>query len=137
MKQKGISLEMRLISTKTGYDKVPHDRFIIAENVKYNLPSFTTITKGRFSEIKTTTNDIPFEDYWNHTDSLDILIDWPKIKDVLDKIVKRMYGAVCSRCNKEIEVSFKPDGVRPVYFTDCLRKLNRDNYLNNHKVLYR
>ena len=64
---------MRVVSTKVGYNKVPYGRFIIAENVKYNVPSFTTITKGCFSEIKTTTNDIPFNDYWNDTDSLDII----------------------------------------------------------------
>lgn len=63
---------MRVVSTKAGYNKVPYDLFIIAENVKYNVPSFATITKGRFSKIKTTTNDIPFNDYWNDTDSLDM-----------------------------------------------------------------
>ena len=29
LKQKGISLEMRVISTKHAYDEMAHDRFII------------------------------------------------------------------------------------------------------------
>ncbi len=32
------------------------------------------------------------------------------------------YEAVCSTCNKKIRVSFKPDGVRPVYCPTCLEK---------------
>ena len=45
------------------------------ENIKYNVPSFTTVVKGRFSEIKKTNNDIPYEDYWDERDSLDIVKD--------------------------------------------------------------
>ena len=119
MKQKGISIEMRLISTKNAYDRIAHDRFIIGGNTKYNVPSFTTVAKGRFSEIKKTTNEIPFMEYWNHKDSLDIVEDWFKIKHILDKTTKRIYNAICSSCKKEIKVPFKPDGVRPVYCTDC------------------
>jgi CxxC-x17-CxxC domain-containing protein len=32
------------------------------------------------------------------------------------------YEAVCSTCNKKTRVSFKPDGVRPVYCPICLEK---------------
>ena len=35
-----------------------------------------------------------------------------------DSIYK--YSAVCSRCAKETKISFKPDGVRPIYCRDCL-----------------
>ncbi len=107
MEQKGISLEMRAISTKAAYDMVAHDRFIVGENVKYNVPSFTTMIKGRFSEIKKTTNEIPFIDYWNDSDSLDIVKDWLKIKNILDKITKTTYEAICSDCSKEIRVTFQ------------------------------
>src|SRR5215204_4515412 len=85
MKPKGVSLEMRLVSTKDAYEKVSHDRFIIGQNIKYNVPSYTTLAKGRFSEIKKTNNYVPFIDYWNNKDSLDILKDWPRIRDTLDK----------------------------------------------------
>ncbi len=50
MKQKGISFEMQLISTKNTYERVAHDRFIMGENIKYNVASFTTVIRGRFSE---------------------------------------------------------------------------------------
>ncbi len=118
---KGISLEMKVISTKSAYDMVAHDRFIIGENAKYNVPSFTTVVKGRFSEIKKTTNDIPFIDYWNDKDSLDIMKDWLKVKNILDKKTRTMYEACCSDCDKKVQVPFKPDGVRPVYCVDCRR----------------
>lgn len=31
------------------------------------------------------------------------------------------YTAVCDRCGAEVRLSFKPDGVRPVYCKDCLK----------------
>jgi hypothetical protein len=111
MKQKGILLEMRLISTKKGYDTVAHDRFLISEKVKYNVPSFTTVIKGRFSEIKRTNNVIPFMDYWNNNDSLDFTLDWPKIKAIRDK-TKMTYETNCFVYGKVAHVPFKPDGVR-------------------------
>jgi CxxC-x17-CxxC domain-containing protein len=116
-------VDMRLVSTKDAYDRTAHDRFIIGENIKFNVPSFTTIMKGSFSEIKETTNHIPFIDYWNEKDSLDIVKDWLKIKDILDQVGKRSYSATCSICNKGIEVYFKPDGVRPVYCNNCYKNL--------------
>jgi CxxC-x17-CxxC domain-containing protein len=119
MGHNGISLELRLVSTKIAYDTVPHDRFIIGQNIKYNVPSFTTIIKGRFSEIKKTVNDIPFMNYWNNTDSLDLIKDWTKIGDIVDKM-RRLYEVNCSSCGKLTQVNFKPDGIRPVYCKECL-----------------
>jgi type I restriction enzyme R subunit len=125
MKQKGISLEMRLVSTRNEYDRVAHDRFIIGENIKYNVPSFTTIKKGRFSEIKRTTNDIPFKDYWNDKDCLDITKDWSKIKEILDKTINVTYNTICPTCGKEFQSSFKPSSSRPVYCPDCWKKTRK------------
>lgn len=34
--------------------------------------------------------------------------------------------AICSRCNKETKVAFKPDGVRPVYCKECLALLREE-----------
>jgi CxxC-x17-CxxC domain-containing protein len=121
MKQKGISLEMRLVSTKAAYESVPHDRFLIGQNIKYNVPSFTTVMKGRFSEIKKTTNDVTFMDYWNNKDSLDLINDWSKIKDILERI-RKVYEVVCYACGKLTHITFKPDGRRPVYCKQCLIK---------------
>ena len=34
-----------------------------------------------------------------------------------------LFEAICSECGKKIQVSFKPDGVRPVYCPECLEKV--------------
>jgi hypothetical protein len=116
LSKKGISLEMRFVTTKVGYDKVPHDRFIIAKNIKYNVPPFTTIVKGKLSEIKRTTNNIPFERYWGDKDSLDIVRDWMKIKSMLG------FQTVCSNCHRHFYPSSNTDGVSPVYCNQCRRR---------------
>lgn len=35
----------------------------------------------------------------------------------------QMYPAVCSDCGKNTEVPFQPSGNRPVYCSDCYRKV--------------
>lgn len=35
---------------------------------------------------------------------------------------REMHKAVCSECNKECEVPFKPSEDRPVYCRDCFSK---------------
>jgi CxxC-x17-CxxC domain-containing protein len=112
----GITLEMRVISSKAGHDRVSHDRFLLAENIRYNIPSYTTIIKGRFSEFKRTTNDIPFEKYWNDPDSLDLVKDWDKIRKLTT------FDVTCSDCGISTQVHFKPDGKRPVYCSTCYQK---------------
>jgi len=39
---------------------------------------------------------------------------------------QELFNARCSDCGKDIQVKFKPDGVRPVYCPECLEK-NRSN----------
>lgn len=36
---------------------------------------------------------------------------------------KQMYPVVCAGCGKETEVPFEPRGDRPVYCSDCYRKV--------------
>jgi len=36
---------------------------------------------------------------------------------------RQMYPAVCASCGKETEVPFQPSGDRPVYCSDCFRKV--------------
>ena len=36
---------------------------------------------------------------------------------------RQMYPAVCAQCGKETEVPFQPRGDRPVYCSDCYRKV--------------
>ncbi|MEA3273428.1 MAG: type IV secretion system DNA-binding domain-containing protein [Patescibacteria group bacterium] len=38
---------------------------------------------------------------------------------------KEMFKATCDECGKQIEVPFKPDGVRGTYCQDCLKKIRR------------
>ena len=70
--------------------------------------------KSYFCEFKKTKNIPPFEKSWNASSSLDIIKDWDKIKEIRDAR-RPMYPAKCSTCDKDFEVPFKPDGVRPVY----------------------
>ncbi|MBN2097355.1 MAG: hypothetical protein JW714_02620 [Candidatus Omnitrophica bacterium] len=35
---------------------------------------------------------------------------------------RQMHKAVCSDCNKECEVPFKPSGDRPIYCKECFSK---------------
>ncbi len=37
---------------------------------------------------------------------------------------REMFSVVCSACGKETEVPFRPSGDRPVYCSDCYRKIN-------------
>ncbi|CUR51344.1 Helicase, type I site-specific restriction-modification system restriction subunit [Nitrosotalea devaniterrae] len=115
---KGISCEMKVIMTKNAYEKVAHDRYLIGQNITYNVPSFTTVVKGRFSEIKRTKAQVPFSDYWNNSDTLDIVKEWDMIKQKHDQ-TQKLYPTNCTTCGKKIEVPFIPDGVRPVYCHDC------------------
>lgn len=47
---------------------------------------------------------------------------WSQPEEVESKeSQKELYPAICSNCKKEIKVSFKPDGIRPVYCRDCLQ----------------
>ena len=39
---------------------------------------------------------------------------------------KKLHKANCSRCEKDIELKFKPDGVRDVYCKECLLKVRRE-----------
>src|SRR5690606_24971361 len=35
---------------------------------------------------------------------------------------KKLYKANCYECGKETEITFKPDGIRPVYCQSCFQK---------------
>ena len=114
LEQKGITLEMRVITAKADLKEAPHDRFLIGSNIVNMVPSYTTMVAGRYSEFKKTENIPPFEKSWNASSSLDIIKDWDEIKEIRD-VRRPMYPAKCSTCDKDFEVPFKPDGVRPVY----------------------
>jgi CxxC-x17-CxxC domain-containing protein len=39
---------------------------------------------------------------------------------------KDLYDAKCWRCGKQTKVTFKPDGVRPVYCKNCLKEVEKE-----------
>ena len=41
---------------------------------------------------------------------------------------RQMFPAVCAECGKETEVPFEPRGDRPVYCSDCYRKVKPNRY---------
>jgi len=88
MQAKGISCEMQVIMTKDLHRQM-HDRYIIAENVTYNVPSPTTVKLGQFCEIKRTSAQVPFDEWWNNTDSIDLIKNWDAIKAKREQLSKR------------------------------------------------
>ena len=48
---------------------------------------------------------------------------WSEIEEPCENPLKlnKNFEAVCSNCNIPTKVTFKPDGVRPIYCKDCLR----------------
>lgn len=116
LQKDGIELDFKIVATKQGHDKVAHDRYLLGDNIKFNTVAFTLLQKGRFSEIKKTENAIPFDEYWNDSDSYDLINDWNKIKPLTS------FDAKCSDCGIDIQLPFKPDGKRPVYCKECLKK---------------
>ncbi len=51
---------------------------------------------------------------------------WSETVQIEREEKKKKYEAVCSRCGKKTKVSFKPDGVRPVYCPACLQKTREE-----------
>lgn len=47
--------------------------------------------------------------------------------------VKSEFTAICSLCQKETKVSFEPDGIRPVFCKDCLKKNREERRQKNEK----
>ena len=63
LKNDGVECELRvIIDNKLNADI--HDRWIISENICYNMPSTDTIARGQYSEVKRTANFPPFDEWW-------------------------------------------------------------------------
>jgi hypothetical protein len=63
-----------------------HDRWIISKNNSFNIPSTDVVARGQYSEVNRTQNVTQFDNWWNN--SLDILVNWPTIQNIKDKIPK-------------------------------------------------
>ena len=62
LKDAGANCELRVIDSKLNTNI--HDRWIISENLCYNIPSTDTIARGQYSEVKRTVNFPPFKEWW-------------------------------------------------------------------------
>lgn len=41
---------------------------------------------------------------------------------------REMFAAVCATCGKQTQVPFQPRGTKPVYCSDCFRKVPQTSY---------
>jgi len=80
LKNKGILADMRVM-TDSNLKRSIHDRWIIASNVSYNVPSVDSVMRGQYSEITQTQSNVPYLNWWDN--SSDIIQDWNNIKDNL------------------------------------------------------
>ncbi len=76
MNNKEIEVECRVISDSSLLNKI-HDRWVIAENVTYNLPPINTIYQNQFAEIKKTNISLPFDDWWDQ--GIELISGWNSI----------------------------------------------------------
>lgn len=65
-KSNGVKCELRAI-TDSKLNAAIHDRWIISENLCYNMPSTDTIARGQYSEVKRTANLPPFKEWWERS----------------------------------------------------------------------
>lgn len=63
LKNNGVKCELRVISDNKLNASI-HDRWIISEDLCYNMPSTDTIARGQYSEVKRTVNFPPFKEWW-------------------------------------------------------------------------
>lgn len=81
LNKKSINVEFRILMGRS-IEEI-HDRWMISSNKKFNVPSLNTIYRGQWSEIKETSNNFPFEKYWN--EGKDLIKDWEEISKVLNR----------------------------------------------------
>lgn len=76
LRTRKIMSELRVICDKHLLNDI-HDRWIISENICYNIPPVNSMLKGQYSELKLTANRPPFNDWWSK--GQDILNEWASI----------------------------------------------------------
>ena len=69
LKGKDVKCELKVITDNKLKAQI-HDRWIISENLCYNIPSTDTIARGQYSEVKETTNKPPFAEWWDRSEKL-------------------------------------------------------------------
>ncbi len=63
IENRGISVEMKVICDKDVLNSI-HGRWIMSEDLCYNLPPVNSIFQGQYDEMKRTENRPPFEQWW-------------------------------------------------------------------------
>ena len=81
MKNKSIDVYCKVLVDRNLIRKI-HDRWIISENICYNVPPINSIFKGQYSELLKTDNEPPFDEWWKL--GLDII-------DNIDEIIKQKF----------------------------------------------
>ncbi len=75
----GIEAEMRVLSGDLLRNI--HDRWFVAENQAYNIPSTNTIGSNQYSEITEAADRPPFLEWWG--EGKDILDEWNEVQKVI------------------------------------------------------
>ena len=79
MESKGVTVAMRVLAGDTAHEI--HDRWLLAENQAYNIPSINTVGRNQYAEITEAASRPPFLKWW--AESYDILDDWNDIQKSL------------------------------------------------------
>ena len=79
MEEKDVEAGMRVLSGDTAHEI--HDRWLIAENQVYNIPSINTIGRNQYAEITEAAARPPFGEWWDESD--DILEDWNQVQKAI------------------------------------------------------
>ena len=101
---------MKIITSKQVHEDY-HNRFIIGSNIAFDIPSVIQIKKGQVSQISKSPDHENllklFNSAWENEDSLDIIEEWDKIKNRMDKFglsPKKPIEGKCTKCGKVTKV---------------------------------
>ena len=83
--KRGIKCEMKIITKKDLHRQI-HLRAIISDNHTYVTESQRTIELGSWSLITEINEELPYDEWWNNPDCLDIVQNWDAIKSKKEQI---------------------------------------------------
>ena len=88
-----------------------HNRYILSSNLGYDVPSFDAIRKGQNSTINPLESKIlahktrQFLGYWEKQQVVDLVKDWKKINEFLEKTGNaKSYRRNCKKCGSIMTV---------------------------------
>ena len=127
--KKNISICFKII-TNLAIHKDTHNRYILSSNLGYDVPSFDTIQKGQSAIINPLESKIlkhktsQFLDYWEKQQVVDLVKDWGKISEFLEKNGKaKSYRRECQKCRSLFDS--KPQFRDNPICSECLRNTKR------------